>query len=169
MDSICMKMVPSYPYQESPPGISASVFAAGSDIYVAGSDSVGDAVYWKNRQMHVVEQGYYPNHSSGSGSFRFCLFVSRNRCILVEVLNASDTAGYWKNGLATPVFRSTSINSLFVSGSDLYFTGYVLNCLQMVEPMPLLIRKNGVVVIYSLMALLMETPLPFSYRGLMYM
>ena len=59
-----------------PTGYIASVFAAGSDIYVAGSDSVGDAVYWKNRTMHVVEQGYYPTHSSGSDPSVFCLFVS---------------------------------------------------------------------------------------------
>ena len=41
--------------------------------------------------------------------------------------------------------------------------------LQMVEPMPPLIGKMGWSMIYRLMALLMETPLPFSYRGLMYM
>ena len=108
-----------------PTGYIASVFAAGSDIYVAGSDSVGDAVYWKNRQMHVVEQGYYPTHSSGSDPSVFCLFVSGTD-VYMGGLNASDTAVYWKNGLATPVLGSTSINSLFVSESDLYFTGYVL-------------------------------------------
>jgi hypothetical protein len=108
-----------------PTGYIASVFAAGSDIYVAGSDSVGDAVYWKNQTMYVVEQGYYPTHSSGSDPSVFCLFVSGTD-VYMGGINAGDTAVYWKNGLATPVVASTTINSLFVSGGDLYFTGYLI-------------------------------------------
>ncbi len=104
-------------------GYVASVFVAGSDIYVAGSDSVGDAVYWKNQTMHVVEQGYYPTHSSGSDPSVFCLFVSGSD-VYMGGIDAGDTAVYWKNGLATPVVGATAINSLFVSGGDLYFTGY---------------------------------------------
>jgi hypothetical protein len=106
-------------------GYIASVFVAGNDLYVAGSDSVGDAVYWKNQTMHVVEQGYYPTHSSGSDPSVFCLFVSGNDVYMGGV-NAGDTAVYWKNGLATPVFVITAINSIFVSGGDLYFIGYLI-------------------------------------------
>ena len=109
-------------------GYIASVFATDSDMYVAGSDSVGDAVYWKNQTMHVVAQGYYPNHISGSDPSVFCLFVSGTD-VYLGGMNAGDTAVYWKNGLATPVFGSnasnylTALNSLFVSGGDLYCTG----------------------------------------------
>ena len=140
--------------QEKPTGYIASVFAAGSDIYVAGSDSVGDAVGWKNRQMHVVEQGYYPTHSSGSDPSVFCLFVSGTD-VYMGGLNASDTAVYWKYGLATPVLGSTSINALLVSGSDLYFTGYITGACKWWNQCPCLLEKMGWSMIYRSMALLM--------------
>jgi hypothetical protein len=112
-------------------GYIASVFASGNDLYVAGSDSVGDAVYWKNQTMHAVEQGYYPTHSSGSDPSVFCLFVSGTDVYMGGV-NAGDSAVYWKNGVETPVFSSTAandltaVNSLFVSDGDLYYTGYLI-------------------------------------------
>jgi hypothetical protein len=109
-----------------PSGYLSSVFATGSDIYVAGSDSVGDAVYWKNQTMHIVEQGNYPTYSSGPGPSVSCLFVSGTDVYLGGI-DAGDTAVYWKNGLATPVVGSTGIISLFVSGGDLYFTGYLIH------------------------------------------
>ncbi len=111
-----------------PTGYIASVFAVGSDIYVAGSDSVGDAVYWKNRTMHVVEQGYYPTYSSGSDPSVSCLFVSGTD-VYMGGNNAGDTATCWKNGPA--VFQSdaaTAINSLFVSGRRSLLYG-LLRCL----------------------------------------
>jgi hypothetical protein len=112
-------------------GYITCVLAVGSDIYVAGSDSVGDAVYWKNQTMHVVEQGYYPTHSSGSDPSVYCLFVSGTD-VYMGGINAGDSATYWKNGLAIQVFGSdaanylANINSLFVSGGDLYFTGNLI-------------------------------------------
>ena len=37
-------------------GYITGVFAAGDDLYVAGSDSVGDAVYWKNGLMRLFKR-----------------------------------------------------------------------------------------------------------------
>ena len=112
-------------------GYIASLFAEGSDIYVAGTDSVGDAVYWKNQTMHVVEQGYYPTYNSGSDPSVYSLFVSGSDVYLGGT-NTVDVATYWKNGLSFPVFGSnnsnylSNIRSILVSGEDLYFTGNLI-------------------------------------------
>jgi hypothetical protein len=111
-------------------GSIASVLVSGTDIYVAGSDSVGDAVYWKNQAIHVVEQGYYPTHNSGSDPSVYCFFLSGSDVYLGGT-DVADLATYWKNGVATPIYGGagylTAINSLFVSGADLQ--GLVSNCL----------------------------------------
>jgi hypothetical protein len=104
-----------------PLGFLASVFVAGSDIYVAGADSVHDVVYWKNQMMHVVEQGFYSTHNSVGDPSVYCLFVSGTD-VYMGGSNSGDTAVYWKNGQENPVFGISAINSIFVSGEDLYFT-----------------------------------------------
>jgi hypothetical protein len=106
-------------------GYVQSTFAVGTDIYFAGSDSVGDAVYWKNGKLNVVAQGYYPTYSSGSDPSAFCIYTSGND-VYVGGSSIDNTAVYWKNGIATTLKSAisgsyvTSVISIFVSGNDVY-------------------------------------------------
>ena len=112
-------------------GIVSSIFAVGNDVYVAGSDSVGDAVFWKNGLLGVLSKGYYPTSNSGSDPFALCIYVAGND-VYVGGSTIDNTAVYWKNGVATNL-QSTisgsvvpSVNSIFVSGNDVYASAILI-------------------------------------------
>jgi hypothetical protein len=112
------------PLQGQGGGFVQSVFTTGNDIYFTGSDSVGDAVYWKNGMLNVVAQGYFPKHNSGSDPMAFCIFVSGSD-VYVGGLDSNNTGTYWKNSIATTLHSSVGsfvlgVTSIFVSGKDVY-------------------------------------------------
>jgi hypothetical protein len=119
------------PLQGQGSGHISSIITAGTDVYIAGSDSVGDAVYWKNGVLHVVSLGYYPTYNSGSDPSVFCMFVSGND-IYIGGVSADNRAVYWKNGVAAYMQSSisgsyiTNVRSIFVSGNDVYATGNLI-------------------------------------------
>jgi putative NIF3 family GTP cyclohydrolase 1 type 2 len=112
-------------------GYVTSTLAAGTDIYFTGSDSTGDAVYWKNNLLHVIAQGYYPASNSGSDPSAYCIFVSGDD-VYMGGIDINNTAVYWKNGVATtlhsPISGSyvTNVHSLFVAGDDVYVLGNIV-------------------------------------------
>jgi hypothetical protein len=113
------------PLQGQGEGFVQSTFTAGNDIYFTGSDSVGDAVYWKNGILNVVEQGYFPKYNSGSDPMAFCIFVS-GPDVYVGGLDTNNAGTYWKNGIATTLHSTIAgssvfgVTSIFVSGDDIY-------------------------------------------------
>jgi sulfur transfer complex TusBCD TusB component (DsrH family) len=108
-----------------------SVTLNGADLYAAGSDTVGDAVYWKNGVLHVVAHGYYPAASSGTDPGAFCIAVSGND-VYVGGYNINNMAVYWKNGIETRLVPTlagsfvSAVNGLFVAGNDVYATAYLI-------------------------------------------
>lgn len=99
----------------------------GNDVYFAGSDSVGDAAYWKNGILNVAGKTSYPGTNAGV----FCMYVSGNDVYLGGVNNGS-TGTYWKNGVATVLqspgngYYVTNVHSIYVSGNDVYALGNLI-------------------------------------------
>lgn len=118
-----------------------SVFVNGSDFYVAGTETEtsGDinalAKYWKNGTAVTFTRG-----SNTAQAVALSVFVSGN-----DVYAAGYeynyypgsvwyyTGVYWKNGIEIPLFKGAAnssrvdavATSIYVSGSDVYVTGYV--------------------------------------------
>jgi hypothetical protein len=107
------------------PGMASvrGIFTSGTDVYIAGYDSVQDVVYWKNGQLTVVSPflGYGSTTPQVS-----CIYVSGNDVYLGGMYNQ---AAYWKNGIVNNLQYTTntsfvsSINSMLVSGNDVYTPG----------------------------------------------
>jgi hypothetical protein len=77
--------------------VSASM-AVGGDVYLAGGDSVGDAVYWKNGVLNVVAA----NASPGLGVEALSMYVS-GPDVYVGGTDSLQRAAIWKNGVETVV------------------------------------------------------------------
>jgi hypothetical protein len=102
-------------------GTANSILVSNNDLYIAGSDN--GAVYWKNTREKRLAAG-------GSAT---SMFISGND-IYVAGSNGSDSpnAVYWKNGVEVLLpkmnvygnFGSFGVNSIFVSGHDVYAAGY---------------------------------------------
>ncbi len=93
-----------------------SVYVAGTDVYVAGTD-FGNATYWKNGT----------SNSLGVSSAIYSVFVSGPYVLLAGQI--SNRALFWLNG--TPVSLTSGVNgaanSVFGVGTDVYAAGYETN------------------------------------------
>ncbi|HSF44551.1 MAG TPA: hypothetical protein VLA58_01030 [Chitinophagaceae bacterium] len=95
-----------------------SVFLSEGNIYVAGFEVNSDGSYvakiWKN--------GVSQNLTDGSnGGFAKSIFVADGN---VYVTGYDQTAHMlWKNGV-TQVYSASMLNSVFISGSDIYVAGH---------------------------------------------
>jgi len=101
-------------------GSANSIFVSGSDVYVAGVDSVAGAVYWKNGEMTALPNGYSANSIFVSGSD---VYVAGQEL----PPQGPYVAVYWKNGTLVPLTdgtQSADAWSIFVSGSDVYVGGF---------------------------------------------
>ncbi len=104
-----------------------TTFASGPDIYFAGTDSNSNAVDWKNGTMGIVSA--YNRFSSNDAPIVSCMYVSGSDVYVGGMLHKGV---YWKNGAANflPYLPDGSfvsnINSVFVSGSDVYSTGKII-------------------------------------------
>jgi hypothetical protein len=93
---------------------------AGKDVYVVG-DSILTGIEWKNG---------ISNDLSGNPSQANCITISQNNDVYVGGSDeaSSNEAVYWKNGVETILSTSnelTSVNSILVSGNDIYAVGYI--------------------------------------------
>jgi hypothetical protein len=109
---------------------STAIYVAGSDVYVAGFESVGGpdtsltlrALYWKNGVASLLTTFAFSPAVASS------IFVSGNDLYVAgyETTNGFTYATYWKNGVAknltTNIYSEAS--SIFVSGSDVYVAGF---------------------------------------------
>lgn len=99
----------------------SAIFAAGTDIYCAGYDSLADIACWKNGTLNVVAP-----HAPGV----FCMYVSGND-VYIGGIDANNVATYWKNGTPVQLHAAngnfvTGIRAIFVSGNDVYTVANVL-------------------------------------------
>jgi hypothetical protein len=100
-------------------------FAAGTDIYFAGIDSLNNGVYWKNGNYNLAA----PYGGRGTTlPLVSTMYVSGND---VYVGGMAVKAVYWLNGTANFLPpRSdgsfvSNFTSIFVSGTDVYTTGFL--------------------------------------------
>ncbi|GHV96725.1 hypothetical protein AGMMS50293_30450 [Spirochaetia bacterium] len=116
-------------------GGNGKLFVSGSDIYVAGSEKVGEklkAAYWKNGKTVRLSSSFSTANSifvsdAPPATALFSIFrVKPGKRSDVYVAGTEDhKACYWKNGVAVCLFNTYSeAYSIFVSGSDVYVAGY---------------------------------------------
>jgi hypothetical protein len=97
-------------FQEST-AAAASIFVSGSDVYVAGYETLNNytyATYWKN--------GVATNLTSNVFSEASSIFVSGSDVYVAgfEVLNGIKYAVYWKNGTAVKLGANYTATSIYV-------------------------------------------------------
>ena len=102
-----------------------SVFVAGKDVYVGGSQSLGGkavAKYWKNNVEVVLSDAF------AGASIPQSIYVSGNDVFLCcnDYLNGKTKAVYWKNGTKLSVTDGTTeswATSIEVFDGDIYISG----------------------------------------------
>jgi hypothetical protein len=81
------------------------------DVYISGYNASGGN-YWKNGQLITLQNSY---HTSGIQVVEGNVFVS-------------GPGWYWANGVGTPLAdsknREANISSIFISGTDVYTSGF---------------------------------------------
>ncbi|HEV2478369.1 MAG TPA: hypothetical protein VGS79_01845 [Puia sp.] len=103
-------------------GFISAAQVVGNDVYIAGCDSAGDGVYWKNGVLHV----FAATQSPGTFIVVSCLYVTPNGDVYAGGTDAQQGAAIWRNGVETKVLSSggalplTNVKAIFVSGTDVY-------------------------------------------------
>jgi hypothetical protein len=118
------------------------IWVSGNDVYAAGGDGTG-IQYWKNR--NPVSLPVTDSFSSGNTS---AITVSGSDVYVAATyftianLN-SQVSAYWKNGVQVNLPGPSSYaNSIYVSGNDVYVTGYTYSAGNRTG----VYWKNGVIV-----------------------
>ena len=106
--------------QDPGPGLVSAIQTVGGDVFVAGRDSVGDAVYWKNGVMHLVAT----TQQGGRGIMINCMYVSDGD-VYVGGSDLQGRAAIWKNGVEDTLRRTGGqslfeVRAIFVDGPDVY-------------------------------------------------
>jgi len=88
-----------------------SIFVSGSDVYVAGYETLNNytyATYWKNGVATNLTSNIYSEASS--------IYVSGSDVYVAgfEVINGIKYAVYWKNGAATKLGANVNANAIYV-------------------------------------------------------
>jgi hypothetical protein len=109
------------------PGYVIAASTDGTDGYFAGTDTLENVVYWKNGNMTIAAP------YGGRGTTQplvSCIYISQSN---VYVGGMAVQGVYWLNGTAyfmqpRPNDNSylSNVNSLFVSGTDVYNTGVMI-------------------------------------------
>jgi hypothetical protein len=94
--------------------VASDIDVDNGDVYISGYNSKGGN-YWKNGQSISLQDSY---HTSGIQVVEGNVFVA-------------GPGWYWSNGVGTPLAdsknREANVSSIFVSGSDVYTSGFTNN------------------------------------------
>lgn len=116
--------VPSFLTTAPNTGRAFSIFALGTDVYVAGSETIGGGI---NSIARIWKNGV--GSTLANGAEAYSIYVSRSDVYTCGIgSNGSTTrAIVWKNGITTFLTNGTNdafASSVFVSGTDVYVGGY---------------------------------------------
>lgn len=118
-------------------GSARSIVVSGSDVYVAGSDQVNGSrslpKLWKNGAIVPVSlsTGNISNGLPVVLGILYAVAVSGTDVYLAgsqSPFSGNQVVTYWKNGVPIPLSDGTTVGEatgLFLSGSDVYVSGYV--------------------------------------------
>jgi hypothetical protein len=104
-------------------GEATSVFACGTDIYVAGrfrnESDIWVACYWKNGTVVALTDGTSEAKANS-------IYVSGSDVYVAGYImnDGNSIAKYWKNGTAQTLTNGTEATSVFLNGTDVYVSGY---------------------------------------------
>lgn len=94
--------------------VASDIDIENGDVYISGYNSKGGN-YWKNGQFVTLENSY---HTSGIEVVEGNVFVS-------------GPGWYWSNGVGTPLAdsknREANVSAIFISGEDVYTSGFTNN------------------------------------------
>ena len=105
-------------------GYVSAAMAVGNDVYLAGDDSAGDGVYWKNGVLNVAAVNVNPSNLVDILS----IYVSGND-VYIGGTDTLQRAAIWKNGIETPISNFGgqaifNIRAIFVDATGaVYSTG----------------------------------------------
>lgn len=120
--------VPLQGLGQSGGGFVCAAMTVGSDVYLAGRDSTGNGVYWKNGVMHPVAA----TQPLGSGIQIYCMYVT-NGNVYIGGTDLQRKGAIWINGVETNVQSSGgeplfNVKAIFVDGPDVYsISNFVVN------------------------------------------
>ncbi len=98
---------------------------AGSDVYIAGDeivDGIHKAVLWKNGVAIYLSDPAIDSYAADVSVVGDDVYVGGT-----EHINGDYVAVYWKNGILYSTQQLFQVQAMYVSGSDVYMTGFNLS------------------------------------------